>query len=454
LQQVYAIPEPGDVIGGKYRVERALGSGGMGAVFEVSHVITNKRFALKWLLADVNSGVAITRFIREAKVAGRFQHRNIVEVYDIDKEVNSFFMVMELLYGQSLAERLSQEGRMVAREACRILVPCMHAIGAAHAAGIIHRDIKPANIFLCAARGGEPEVPKMLDFGVASFASAQGEADLAHTRSGALVGTPFYMAPEQMRGIAIDQRVDIYALGVTLYEVLSCQRPFQADSYGDLVLKVTTEQPQPLEQLVSDLPRGLAAIVNRAMAREPEARYASTDELIRALEPYRDNNIQARIGFDTIVQVPHALAETPLFSETLSSLPPPRRAWRRRAPLLLGALGLLLAAAWLLVRGRDREPVVSPSRPTTAAQAPEAHDPATPPVQPTEPVEAPQSPQPSAAPEPTRSARRFQPQAPESAERPRRRRAARDAEDPDERMTNKPQREKARATVELNRSDF
>ena len=470
MQQVLAIPEPGDVIGGKYRIERAVGAGGMGAVFEVSHVITNKRFALKWLLADVNSGVAITRFIREAKVAGRFQHRNIVEVYDIDREGNSFFMVMELLKGQSLAERLNREGRMVTREACRLLLPCMQAIGAAHAAGIIHRDIKPANIFLCAPRGDEPELPKVLDFGVASFASAQGE-DFANTRSGALVGTPFYMAPEQMRGGPIDQRVDIYALGVTLYEVLSCERPFKADSYGDLVLKVASETPTALEVLVPDLPKGLSAIVKKAMAREPERRYANTDELIKALEPFRENSIAARIGFDTVIRPVQALEETPLFSETRSNpfVATPRSAWGRRMRLLIAGLGLALVAAWLAMRASNadqatpahvaseqsndnraafprEEPVSAPAPASEQAIPSEPSPPAT-----TLPVQT----TPAQKSAETRL-RRTQPSAADTTPPRRSKRNKAPAEgDPDERLDNRPAvRERAPASVILQRGDF
>jgi serine/threonine-protein kinase len=342
LSNTWDLPAPGDVIAGKYRVERLLGMGGMGAVFEATHTITNRRFALKWLLPQGASNAAVVkRFIREAKVAGRCQHRHIVEVYDIDQEANSMFMVMELLQGESLGERLMRAGRLPAHEACRILVPCMEGIEAAHAAGIVHRDIKPANIFLCAAGGGEAEQAKVLDFGVAAFSNAQGGLDFTQTHSGAIIGTPFYMAPEQMRGQPIDHRADVYALGVTLYELLSGRRPFYATAYADLILQIANTTPVPLEELVPDLPAGLAAIVRRAMAREATGRFATIREFIDALSPYRDE----RLGRSASQHGVERLAETPLAGETIGhglySTIRERPRWYR------SAVGLLLMAAVL-----------------------------------------------------------------------------------------------------------
>ena len=181
-------------------------------------------------------------------------------------------------------------GRLPAHEACRILVPCMEGIEAAHAAGIVHRDIKPANIFLCAAGGGEVEQAKVLDFGVAAFSNAQGGLDFTQTHSGAIIGTPFYMAPEQMRGQPIDHRADVYALGVTLYELLSGRRPFYATAYADLILQIANTTPIPVEELVPDLPAGLAAIVRRAMARDAAGRFSAMREFIDALAPLPATN--------------------------------------------------------------------------------------------------------------------------------------------------------------------
>jgi serine/threonine-protein kinase len=287
LRESLTFPKPGDRIGGKYRIESELGRGGMGAVFEASHEITQKRFAIKVLLPELTQLEAqVQRFIREAQVAGHFQHPNVVEVYDIGQDGDAFFMVMELLHGESLAARLEREQRMSSRDACRILIPCLEGVAAAHAAGIIHRDLKPANIFLCPARGRGGEQPKILDFGISKFATPPGVAELTKTDTGAVMGTPYYMAPEQLRSWRLDARVDVYALGVTLYEMLSGRHPFEANTYPELVLRIAGGSPVPIESLASDLPHGLGDVVRRAMARRRDDRFATIEAMGRALEPY------------------------------------------------------------------------------------------------------------------------------------------------------------------------
>jgi eukaryotic-like serine/threonine-protein kinase len=386
LSNTWDLPVPGDIIAGKYRIERLLGMGGMGAVFEATHQVTNRHFALKWLLPQgANNAAVVKRFIREAKVAGRCQHRHIVEVYDIDQEGSSLFMVMELLQGESLGERLLRAGRLPAHEACRILVPCMEGIEAAHAAGIVHRDIKPANIFLCAAGGGAPEQAKVLDFGVACFSNAQGGLDFTQTHTGAIIGTPFYMAPEQMRGQPIDQRADVYALGVTLYELLSGRRPFYATAYADLILQIANTTPVPLEELVPDLPAGLAAIVRRAMAREAAGRFASMRDFIEALAPYREE----RLGRSSSQHGVERLAETPLAGETLApgfySIARERPRWFRPAVGVLLMAAVVGGVGMLVWRSRSSESstqaitTAAPPPPSAPSSASDAVEPLEPP---------------------------------------------------------------------------
>jgi serine/threonine-protein kinase len=344
------LPKPGDVVGGKYRVERTVGHGGMSVVFEVSHRITDKRFAVKWMLPeDSGDGDMVKRFVREAKVAGRCQHPNIVEVYDIDQDGGAFFIVMELLEGESLARRLERVGRLSVGEACRLLIPCMEGLGVAHAAGIVHRDLKPANIFVCAARGREPERAMLLDFGVSQFTTLPGAISATHTKRGAVLGTPFYMPVEQLRGQRIDHRIDVYALGVTLFEALSGQRPFHAERYVDLVIKIAEQEPTRLETLVPGIPRGIVEIVSRAMAREAVDRYSTVAELIVALQPYQH-------GFDDVAMLSGTraqpwlsqAAETPLASESIArqwaASASSTRRWRWLAVTVLGLLLVALAA--------------------------------------------------------------------------------------------------------------
>jgi len=339
-------PKPGDVIRQKYRIERVLGQGGMGLVFEASHMVTAKRFAIKWLLSDRgNSDGAVARFVREAQVAGRCEHRNIVEVYDIDREGEAMFMVMELLKGESLAERLARGGALGASDACRLLVPCLEAVSEAHAAGIIHRDLKPANIFICQPRGREPEMAKVLDFGVSRFASTQEAPMSVKTKDGTVIGTPFYMSPEQMRSQPIDLRADVYSMGITFYEVLSGVRPYNAHSYGDLLLKVADANPIPLGDLVAGLPNGLVQIVDKAMAFDRTERFADMREFASALEPYlRPHAAGGRTVVGGSSSAPGTLSiDTPWVSESNSfdledAAAKPRVLWP-----WIGAVGLAFA---------------------------------------------------------------------------------------------------------------
>jgi serine/threonine-protein kinase len=377
-----ALPQPGDLIGGKYRIERPLGHGGMGVVFEASHRVTEKRFAIKWLLSEpARSEDSVTRFVREAQVAGRCEHRNIVQVYDIDREAGTLFMVMELLKGEALSERLAQHGRIFYREACRLLVPCIEAVGEAHAAGIIHRDLKPANIFLCRARGREPEMAKVLDFGVSRFAVIPESLADARTKSGAVVGTPFYMAPEQMRGQPIDERVDVYSMGVTLYEVLAGVRPYDAASYGDLLLKIAEAQPPPLSRLVSELPAGLVEIVNRAMAYDRELRFRSMDELAHALEPYVDHDPVLTVSSPAIWREGSHSGDTPWVADArLPDSSVQRRSWLPLRSFVIGVAALAVVGGWYamtqppatedLVQGASVAPPSTSSAPAASVPAP------------------------------------------------------------------------------------
>jgi serine/threonine-protein kinase len=282
-----ALPQQGDTIAEKYRIERTIGAGGMSVVYGATHVITSKRFAIKWLMPvpDAERHEAKQRFIREAQVAGRFQHPNVVEVYDVGQVGDAHYMIMEWLEGESLAARLERVGPLAFEQACEYLIPCMRAIDEAHASGIVHRDLKPANIFLCRATKHAPEKAKVLDFGIAKMDAGSGPFNPFVTRTGTLIGTPYYLAPEQLRNLPADARTDVYAFGVMLYQVLSGELPFDGNNFGELVVQIATGTPRRLAELGVAL--DVEAVVERAMARNALERYQNIGELVAALEPLR-----------------------------------------------------------------------------------------------------------------------------------------------------------------------
>jgi len=287
MADVSALLQAGDIVAGKYRIERLLGTGGMSAVFEATHRLTEKRFAIKWLKPELAARAdGVRRFVREAKVAGRVKHPNIIEVYDFGEHAGSFYMVLELLEGESLDDRITRVGRLSPEETCRILLPCSRAVARAHAAGVVHRDLKPANIYLCRATEERPELPKVLDFGISSIANLGVQLESPITESGMLVGTPHYMSPEQVRGRTVDHRSDVYSFGVILYEVLSGETPFESERFSELMVKIATEIPRPLDRVVPAVDGALAQIVRRAMARDPAARYPDMAALAQALHAY------------------------------------------------------------------------------------------------------------------------------------------------------------------------
>jgi eukaryotic-like serine/threonine-protein kinase len=278
----------GQVIDARYEVMSVLGEGGMGTVYEVRHTTLDRRFALKVLRRDVAQDKELTaRFIQEAKAAASIGHPNIIAVSDFgelsaDKTTARTavpYFVMEMLRGKTLAEVLRQERVLEPRRAARVLLQCASALGATHAAGVLHRDLKPDNVFLTDSAGRE--FVKLLDFGVAKIAGA-GKL----TRAGMVFGTPHYMSPEQAAGETIDLRADIYSLGIIMYECFAGRVPFEADTYMGVLTQHMFAQPAPIEQAAPD-PRGLGAlgpIAMRCLEKRPEDRYATMDDVARAIE--------------------------------------------------------------------------------------------------------------------------------------------------------------------------
>jgi serine/threonine protein kinase len=271
----------GMVIGGKYEIRSLLGSGGMGSVFEAVHVGIRRHCAIKILNANqLQKKDAVKRFHHEARAAARIGHPNICEVYDLGTlDDGRPYLVMEKLVGETWADCIAREGGLPFADIIDVMRQVLSGLYAAHENGIIHRDIKPENVFL-SKRVGCPPVAKILDFGVSKMISrhpqSKDDGDLEMTRTGIVLGTPYYLAPEQARGDRnLDARVDLYACGVMLYEAIVGRRPFVAANYNALLIQILTGAPRPIREYRKDIPEDLVLIVDKAMGRERHQRYQS-----------------------------------------------------------------------------------------------------------------------------------------------------------------------------------
>jgi len=279
----------GDIIDGKYRIIRLLGEGGMGAVYEGENMRIHRKVAIKVLHSGVAAnGESVARFEREAQAAGRIGSEHIVEVLDLGNlPSGDRYMVMEFMDGDSLSARISARTRLTPSEIYPIMHQLLEALAAAHGAGIIHRDLKPDNVYLLKSRGGKADFVKLLDFGISKFNQLSGDSGFSMTRTGAVMGTPYYMAPEQAKGSRdLDHRVDLYAAGVILYEAITGEVPFNADTFNELLFKIVLEAAKPVEQVVPNLDPAFAAIVNKSMGREPASRFQTAREFQQALEQW------------------------------------------------------------------------------------------------------------------------------------------------------------------------
>jgi serine/threonine protein kinase len=280
----------GDVIAGKYVVERIIGEGGMGVVLAARHLELEQRVAIKFLLPEIaEQGMAAERFRREARAAARIRGQHVCRVLDVGTlETGVPFMVMEYLEGCDLASELEQRGRLPCDEAIGYVLQACEALAEAHATGVIHRDLKPANLFLEACGDGSRRV-KVLDFGVSKslLDATPGRGAAALTKTSSLVGSPLYMSPEQLDSARdVDARTDIWALGVVLYELIAGRTPFQGESIPQLVTSVLHDPPRSLSDQEVQVPNGLEEVLWRALSKQRALRYASVAEFVNALMPF------------------------------------------------------------------------------------------------------------------------------------------------------------------------
>lgn len=346
-------PLIGTVLAGRYFVERRIGEGGMGLVYVGVHRDIDKRVAVKVLRDDFSKRPeVVARFRQEARSASRIGHEHIVDIFDFGETVRgASYFVMEFLEGQDLANLLGREGTLEAERACSIVLQCCRALTATHAKGIVHRDIKPENIFLT-KRHGIDDFVKIVDFGIAKMSDIEtdGAPGRKLTKTGMIFGTPEYMSPEQAAGKELDHRVDIYALGIILYECLAGRVPFQGDTFmGVLTQHLFAELP-PIEALNPEahVSAELQLVIHKALAKSPDERYQDTEELAEALACA----LEGRRSPATALAPPSTVAPQSL--SYLDELPRPKRSrWRWIGAATLTAA--LATVAWVgLGQSHDR----------------------------------------------------------------------------------------------------
>ncbi len=367
----------GRTLGGKYRLERAIGQGGMGTIFEATHTAIGSKVAVKLLHeAFAEKREPVQRLYREARATGAIGHPSIIKVFDVGETSDGIpFLVMELLEGESLGDHVESHGPRPLGFVLDVGIQMLSALQAAHEAGIIHRDLKSDNVFLLAGAGDGVSL-KILDFGISKFTTPDGE-NLRLTQTGSVLGTPYYMAPEQARGVKdLDRRLDIYAAGVILYELLLGTIPRRSSNYNALLIEIITEDVSPFRHIRTDVPERLEAAVLRALARNRDLRWPDAKSLMGELQAIREHTpAHVLQGESPPVDRAGALrwthnSETLDFGSLSSREPIPetRLAFetggKRRRALLLGALGIVLAAvailAWLFAAGGDETPQSQP----------------------------------------------------------------------------------------------
>jgi len=386
-EPVYQSLVPGQVLAGKYRVERVLGKGGMGVVVAAEHMDLNERVALKLMLPDaLESDEAMARFLREARAAVKIKGEHVARVLDVGKlETGEPYIVMECLEGTDLGALLDKKGPLPIKEAVEYLLQACEALAEAHALGIIHRDLKPANLFLARRPDGSALV-KILDFGISKIMprrTSQDPVDVSITNTRQILGTPLYMAPEQLDSSRnADMTSDIWSLGAILYELLTGAVPFDGKTLQELRTRIRTEPAPALRSHRQEAPRVLEAIVQRCLEKDPAKRFPNVAELATALSAFAP--ARARVSVQRIHRM---IDNAGLGSTTPQDLAAPESAraserpgesFARTRPLVPRWSDTVKVVLLVLVFGMVVGGLVLLLRPSSKSEAPEALNPAPP----------------------------------------------------------------------------
>jgi serine/threonine protein kinase len=343
------MPASGQTLAGKYSLVRTLGEGGMGIVYEARHLRLGHRCAIKVLRPEVvGDAETIARFEREARAAAGLASRHVCRVTDVGaREDGAPFLVMEFLEGRDLGSEVESRGPLPIGEAVGYLLQACEALEEAHAKGIVHRDLKPENLFL--AREGGGVTVKLLDFGISKV---EDDVSVSVTRTQSSIGTPLYMSPEQTRSTKkVDLRTDIWALGVILYELLTADVPFNGDSATAVAVSVAVDRHPSLRARLPDAPPELEAVIDRALQKDPEARFESVRAFARAIAPFAEPGAASRwIRQDpdappSRASLPHESEQKIANAATLVDAAPKESHRAMGLPLMGALLGAALAAA-------------------------------------------------------------------------------------------------------------
>ncbi len=396
----------GQIIDGKYKLVRMLGEGGMGSVYEAEHVVINRRCAVKFLHPELATNAEVVkRFIREAQAASAVRHKGIVDIYDVGTTADGApYLVMEFLDGCSFSTLLGGGRRLPAGEAVDVAVQALSALSVAHKHGIVHRDLKPDNLYLVQTPDSPASV-KLLDFGISKLTLAGSPQDRM-TRTGTVLGTPYYMSPEQAAGRPdVDHRSDLYSMGVILYEAVTGRVPFEGDNYNQLIVKIFTESFPAPREIAPDVPEALEQVILKAMDRDPGARYQDAPEMVAALVPLLEPGarISRSIPLSNTAALRH-LTRTPHVSPGAATMTPAAESGRTtagaaepaaksRAPAIAAiataAVAVVAVAVVLVLRSGDdtvvgsresasiRADAAEPAPPAVSVVAPDAPAPET-----------------------------------------------------------------------------